>query len=492
MPRFRTTNVKPTETVNRAGGVAYKESPELELVSLLLTSFVKDQFYRGADEQVARVGKLVSQLKDKMFAAKAAIYARNKFGMRSITHVLAGELAHQVKGEQWTRMAIRSIVRRPDDILEILAYYGNTYGRPIPNSLKKGLRDALAKFDEYQLAKYRGGKSDVKLVDIFNLFHPKPSKEREKLYESVVQGKLKSTQTWESKHTKAGQDVQEIEDEGEKKEKLAKLKSENWKELISTHKLGYFALLRNLRNILEQADKDTQTQAFSMLQDVGLIKKSLVLPFRFQTALKQIEQLPNSREAVVAIQNALDLSVDNVPKLSGKTLVAVDNSGSMGGQPQEIATLFGAMLYKSNDADLMVFASEAWFTNYNPKDSTISLARRLQNEPSGGTNFNAIFDTAKKAYDRIIILSDEQGWEADRYGWGEGGAPKESYKEYKKRTGADPKLYTIDLTGYGDLQFPEQNVYALAGFSEKIFDLMEILEQDRQALINEIEKVTIE
>jgi len=30
----------------------------------------------------------------------------------------------------------------------------NTYGKPIPNSIKKGLADSFGKFDEYQLAKY--------------------------------------------------------------------------------------------------------------------------------------------------------------------------------------------------------------------------------------------------------------------------------------------------------------------------------------------------
>jgi hypothetical protein len=49
-------------------------------------------------------------------------------------------------------------------------------------------------------------------------------------------------------------------------------------------------------------------------------------------------------------------------------------------------------------------------------------------------------------------------------------------------------VYSFDLQGYGSLQFPEQNVFALAGFSDKVFDLMQLLETDRIALIREIEK----
>ena len=73
-----------TETTNHAGGAAYKQTPELELVSILLTSFAQDQFYRSANQTFADLGKLVKQVEPD-FAAKAAIYARNEFGMRSIT-----------------------------------------------------------------------------------------------------------------------------------------------------------------------------------------------------------------------------------------------------------------------------------------------------------------------------------------------------------------------------------------------------------------------
>ena len=39
--------------------------------------------------------------------------------------------------------------------------------------------------------------------------------------------------------------------------------------------------------------------------------------------------------------------------------------------------------------------------------------------------------------------------------------------------------------------FLERNVYALAGFSEKVFDVMALLERDREALVHEIEAVEL-
>ena len=91
---------------------------------------------------------------------------------------------------------------------------------------------------------------------------------------------------------------------------------------------------------------------------------------------------------------------------------------------------------------------------------------------------------AKKSYDRIIILSDMQGWIG-------GYTPKAEFDAYKKRTGANPYIYSFDLNAYGSLQFPESKVFALAGFSDKVFDLMSLLETDRNALVREIEKIEL-
>ena len=41
------------------------------------------------------------------------------------------------------------------------------------------------------------------------------------------------------------------------------------------------------------------------------------------------------------------------------------------------------------------------------------------------------------------------------------------------------------------MQFPERQVYALAGFSEKVFDLMAALEGDRMALVHAVEAVEL-
>ena len=122
MSKFNKVKSK-TPTINKAGGRSFKQTDKLEFVSILLTSFLGKDFYRDGDETMERITELVGGLKDKKFAAKAAIYARTKFGMRSVSHVVAADLADSIGGQIWAKSFYNKVINRPDDIFEILARY---------------------------------------------------------------------------------------------------------------------------------------------------------------------------------------------------------------------------------------------------------------------------------------------------------------------------------------------------------------------------------
>ncbi len=480
MSKFNQTSTG-TKTVNMAGGEAYKQSPELELVSILSTSFANEQFYRSEGDTFERLKELI-KICDKKFVAQATVYARTQLGMRSITHVVASELAKYIGGETWAKEFYSAVVYRPDDMMEILSYHISKNGK-VTASMKKGLAKAFDKFNEYSLAKYRGEGKAMKLIDVVNIIHPTPIEKNADAIKSLVSGELKSFDTWEVELSMAGQ-------KATNEEEKATFKKAVWIKLIRENKLGYFALLRNLRNIIEQAP-EVINEAISSLTNEELIKKSLVLPFRFLTAFEEVKKLNDGkivREVLMALNKAVDISINNVPKFDGETLVVLDVSGSMQEpymgtkSPHIIGALFSAVLVKSNNSDFMVFSDNAKYKNINIMDSTITISDSLR-FASGGTNFHSIFQTANKKYDRIIILSDMQGWIG-------GECPTREYKAYKESTGANPYIYSFDLKNYGTMQFPETNVFALAGFSDKAFDIMKLMETDKKALFNEIKKVS--
>lgn len=485
MATFNLKRSQKKEVHNRAGGRAFRESPELALVSLLLTAFARDQYYRSAEDSFDDLTGLLPRV-DAGFAAKAALFARREYGMRSITHVLAAELAPYAAGQEWARRFYDRIVVRPDDMLEIAAYFLGKEGKHLPNAMKKGFAAAFDRFDGYQLAKYRGEGKAVKLIDLVNLVHPVPNARNAEALRALVAGALRNEATWEARLTRAGHEAESEPD------KTAR-KAEAWAQLLRENKLGYFALVRNLRNILAQAPDLTEIVC-EQLADVNRIRHSRVLPFRLLTAYKQLKgEDALTRSVQRALEEALDLSCANLPALDN-TLVVIDNSGSMQSpvagsahlRCNEAGAAFGMMLAKRNNADIMEFADTARMISYRLSDSVLAFSARFpqENQVGYGTNFHAIFQTAPKTYARIVIFSDMQGWMGYH-------TPEAAFRDYKRRTGADPYVYSFDLRGYGSLQFPEDKVLALAGFSEKVFEVMRLLESDPRALLKTIEATAL-
>lgn len=469
MSRFNTT--KPTGTTNLAGGKAYKESKEMQLVSILLTSFGDNKYYEKNTDTYKRLENLISEC-DKLFCAKAIVYARTVFGMRTITHYAASILAKHIGGEEWGKDFYNKVVNRPDDMTEIVACH-LARKQKLTNAMKKGFATALGRFDDYQLAKYKGEGKEVKLVDVVNLVHPTQTAKNNFAISKLVNGELKSHDTWESELSAVGNDTE--------------AKKTVWNRLLDERKLGYFALLRNLRNIISLGDESLKRKALTALVDRNAIKKSLVLPFRFATAYDELSKIDT--DAMRAISKACEIACDNVPKFDGKTLVALDVSGSMSAaRVSDIASLFSAILLKSNNCDLITFADDAKYRMVNPDDSVMTIKNAIR-YACGGTNFPSVFETANKKYDRVILLSDMQSWVQNSY-WVS--SPKAAYGEYKRRFNVPHcKFYSFDLAGYGTLQMPENDVFLLAGFSDKIFDLMSYLETDKRALLKAIDEISL-
>lgn len=515
------------EMVNKAGGRAYKAGAELELAIRLLNMFCTSTYYDTAQQSLQGLIDVVPRLKDPIFAAKAAILARTEFGMRSGTHALTCELARALHNNgmkvTWFRPFVRRVVDRVDDMTEIMAYWNSLDEPGTPNALKRGLRDAFDKFDTYQLGKYRSENGAVKLVDVVRIVHPVPVEKKNATgLAKLIKGTLRAI----GRHvglTKAGQTAKTVE---EKKE----LKAAVLKETVADRKTGYFELLKNLGGILRDAPAELDA-ALKRIVDPNEIKGSRVMPFRYLDAYRAIEALygsdTNHRKVLKALSQALDISCSNIPIL-GRTLVAVDVSDSMtaavraskedierntrrGTQVlsrKDAAALFGALVVRAGLGDLMMFASNAAYVKYNPADSAISIAKEVsKNRGCGGhgTNFHEIFNTALgQKYDRIVIFSDMQGWMPDRQAFVSdpfagrfvqcptSGAPTTSFARYAEKHGI-PWVYSCNLDAHGELMFPEKGakVVTIAGYSEKMFEMMALGEQDPHVLVNKINAVSL-
>lgn len=465
MAKFNATAT--TKTTNKEGHAAYSMKDKSKLVTQVLTSFFNEQkFYGDNSKEMCETIKAVIH-QDPQFVSNLAVFARREFNMRSVAHVLTGFLANVQEGKPYVRKTVEGVVLRGDDATEILSFYLTTFGKPIPNSLRRALKMVFATFDAYTLAKYKGEGHAVKMRDLLRICRPHPeTDEQSAMWKQLLDGTLPTPLTWES----------ELSANGNTKE--------SWEKLIESGKVGYMALLRNLRNIAN-AKPENINLVWDIIADPERVRKSRQLPFRFLSAYKSLQGAPNQK-GIDALEDAVEASIDNLPRLPGKTVIAVDVSGSMGMPVSakseirccEIGMMLGLIANKiCEDAVFYTF-------NYDIEQHAISHRSGLlyacvhEAEAHGGTDMRLPFDKISadnvKA-DRVIVISDNEC----NYGIR---AVQSIADRARRTTGSNFWIHAIDLAGYGTQQFAGPKTNIIAGWSEKVFNFILLAEQGEGTL----------
>lgn len=478
MSKFNTNATIPM-TVNDEGYAAYVMAPKTKLITQVLTSFFNEsKFYGDNSEEIKNT--IVQVIKtDAQFVSQLAIFARREFNMRSISHVLVSFLAFYPEGKPYVKKTIKSIICRGDDATEILACYLDLFGKPIPNSLRKALREVFTTFDDYTLAKYKGDGKTVKMKDILCLCHPSPANDHQsESWKKLLEDRLEPAYTWET----------ELSAKGNNKE--------TWEELIGSRRLPYMAMLRNLRNILK-ANPDNLQRVLDTIGDPVAVKNSKQLPFRYLSAYYEVMHLNDIDSKIRdltldTLENAMDASISNLPKIPGKTFVAIDVSGSMHSTISmksnirccEIALLLGVIARKICEDAVVYKFDHTIQPMCIPSRNGILYTVFNENPMGGGTNMDLPFQKMLEHfqdghgdYDRIIILSDNECNYAGLYGWRGDHTVQRMADEFRRESGRNIWVHAVDMMGYGTQQFAGSHTNIIAGRSEKLFDFILLAEK---------------
>ena len=156
---------------------AHKKS--VFIATYCITSFFNESKFYGdnSDEMKQLIPSVIKT--DPQFVSNLAVFVRREFNMRSVSHVLTCFLANIPEGKPFVKSTVRGVVLRGDDATEILSFYLSEFGKPIPNSLRRALKDVLATFDAYTLAKYKGDGNAVKMRDLLRICRPHPETEEQ-------------------------------------------------------------------------------------------------------------------------------------------------------------------------------------------------------------------------------------------------------------------------------------------------------------------------
>lgn len=471
-------NKRSNKLYTYEGGTGYAKNEVNDWLNMLFSSYLEPGYYNDGSQYQKRFIDLTNLVGEKLgydFVAKAAIYARQELGMRSVSSLLAAMLNSRLDKNK--RAFFRRFFYRPDDVAEVFAAAENVLKDRLSHGLIRGAKDYLSSLNGYTLGKYKLNNKQYNMYDLINLTHPKSA-----AVDKYMNGKLPIPETWETM----------ISASHGNKEKAA-----SWDYLVNHHRLGYLALLRNLNNIFYYVtDQNTINNVLDQLTNKEKIRKSMVFPYQIYTAYKNFNSAYTARLAA-ALEEAFAVACDNITGISGSNAIILDVSGSMSCSmsinseiriKEACAAYAVAIALKNPDIDIIKFGDNAEYFDFSPNESPFEMIDRLCiNDDLGyGTNLGAAYRLLDKEYNRIFLLSDMQTYNNILYSYIDNG--EKCFKEYREAYNPNCHLYSFDLGNYpAQSEAQENNVHLLTSLNDHLFKFIELVETDPHAIIKHIE-----
>ena len=493
------------EEINFMGGISYNVDPLFTLKMVAASSiFGEASYYRHGISEAKYIqqeqfsdpflklfswfnNKSTTQIFEEVIdralsydfeeTLKIAVELRNVYNMRLNPQVIMVRAAIHPDREKFTSKNAgkfdyynQQVMLRPDEPLSQLSYYIflNKSKKKIPTILKKSISKKLSSLTSTAINKYKN--HEIGMINAVRITHANS----EVINELMKTGTVKipeEKQTWEQKRSAGA----------------------SWKSILEENTLQHMALLKNLRNIFTEIDDSEICKKVMEELKAGVIKGKQ-FPFRYYVAYKTIkEENVNCLPIILdALEECIDISINNLPKLKGKTVCLSDNSGSAWGcipteygtvKVAEIDNLSSVIAAKCSDEGYVVKFGDNYKTfPVGKRDGTLSITKNISehaDEDVGGGTEGGIWKFFKEAlekkivYDNIFIYSDQQAGTGELYGeiedfkeYNEKGlAVNDNYinvygliLEYRKRVNPKVNVFSIQTAGYTNILIP-QNSY---------------------------------
>lgn len=487
--------VVPADTTNHAGGLAYLLKPEEVLATIACTSFFGDTFYVKAEEQLDQILDAARKCDDE-FVAKVAVYARRNGLMRDTPSVLCAYLFGKGSLTEATFTAVVDNMRMLSNFVKCVRS-GQFGRRSLGSKGKRMVQNWLARRGCHYLWSWSSS-TEPSLRDILKLARPRPEslnretgaveldRERAAFYRHIV-GKdvvldqlpqvVQETLAFFADNTKPLPDVQFL------KLSSQPLTPQHWSLLMERG--GFEFVRRNLATAQKHGvlkDERVLTRVVELFRSKPEVERARQFPFQMLTALAAVHNDNDMPMAVkMALHQALEHSMSNVPALEGNVWIAVDVSGSMGSRPTpsmpityiDIAALFAAAIVRKNpNARVIVFSDRAQEIAVNPLDTAATTSSNIARHLGGGTDCASpieLLNREKRAVDTFVMLSDNESW-IGRYYYGRTTGSVGEWNELKRRC-PKARQVRINISPNGTDQLPpnQKDTLRVSGFSDAVF-----------------------
>ncbi len=481
--------VPATDAVNEERAPAYALTPKAALAQYVATGCLNGTFYATAEEQLAKVLEFCAAVEPE-FIARTAIYARERGYMKDVPALLCAVLS--VRDAKLLALVFPRVIdngKMLRNFVQIMRS-GVVGRKSLGTAPKRLVREWLAARDENAVFKASVGQSPS-FADILKMVHPKPaSPDRAALYgylvgrEHDVEALPKLVRRFEK--FKAGERAQ-VPDVPFQMLTALDLGTAEWTAIarrapwqMTRMNLNTFAR----HGVFEQPGLPELIAR--RLCDAELIAKARVFPYQLMTAYTMTDaRVPEFVRD--ALQDAMEVAINNVPKIPGKVYVCPDVSGSMSspvtglraGATSKVrcidvaALVAAAVLRKNPGSEVVPFEQDVVQLRLNSRDTVMTNAQKLAAVGGGGTNCSAplrMLNARKASGDLVIYVSDYESWvDAGR---GRGTALMQEWSVFKSRN-PRAKLVCIDVQPHGTVQAQErEDILNVGGFSDQVFDVI--------------------
>jgi len=481
-----------TDMINEAGGKAYRFKNTHALAQLAATGCLSDVFYARADTQLDKVLELCQGV-DPLFVAKTAVYARKRGYMKDMPALLCAYLS-TVDPELLRRVfpIVIDNAKMLRNFVQIMRS-GAVGRKSLGSAPKKLVVGWLNDHDDDTLFRASVGQ-EPSLADIIKMVHPTPeTKRREALYGYLLRREYSKRNlppiVKQFEKFKTSDTVEVVPNVPfQMLTSFGELDISVWKEIIKN--AGWHMIRMNLNTFERQKvfeDPKIVKLVANKLRDEKLIRRSRVFPYQLLMAYSAY----NGRvEISEALQDAMEISVDNVPEIEGQIAVFPDVSGSMSSAVTgyrrgattsvrcvDVAALVASVfLHQNKSAIVIPFDTSTHEGRLNPRDSIVSNSQKLASHYGGGTNcslpMKEMNASGRKA-DLILYVSDNQSWlDSGQYSYNSGTATMAEWKKFK-RSNPKAKMVCLDIMPHDSTQAPDdKSIMNIGGFSDTVFDVI--------------------
>lgn len=495
---FRTQSNGVDMIKNGAGGKAISMDSRQVLAQIAATNCFNGTFYATAEHNLGVAKEAVASLKnDPEFIAKIALYSRNRAHMKDMPAFLTVMLSEIDK--PLFRRVFRKVVDSGKMLRNVvqMARSGVVTGKKA-NMSAGTWRHAIQEWFDNKSADFIFRASvgnDPKMSDILRMARPNPNNpEKDALFgyilgrEIVLDRLPEQVRLYEQfKKDRNGPipdvDFRMLDSLG--------LGETEWGEIA--RKASWTTTRMNLNTFARHGvfkNESLVDIVAGRLRDRSQIEQSKVFPYQIYVAWKQTEKNQDIPSKIKdALQDAIEIAIDNVPEIPGKGFVCIDSSGSMEAPITgyrygsttavscvDVAGLIASSIVRKNRmAQILTFSDSAQIVNLNPRDTVTTNTEKLA-KAGGGTNISApLRDLNEKRTrgDWVLYVSDYESWMDSEYSYSYSNTGLSDEWDKFKSINPNARLICCDLTPRNNSQIKSDkstDVLQVGGWSDLCFD----------------------